>query len=153
MFIEGRCRVRPVFPQVAGLEGTGIVTAVGADARIPVQTRVAFRHPPHGRRSLSSRRIACTSSLMESRRERGAVLSAIGPDFLTTVEYKWLLGPYGLGYLYVAPRWRDGGIPGEQRIEPTKLVQDHLALGRRVLVECLHSVEDVFQVERNESHH
>jgi selenocysteine lyase/cysteine desulfurase len=41
-------------------------------------------------------------------------VSAIRPDFLATVGYKWLLGPYGLGYLYVAPRWREAGIPLEQ---------------------------------------
>jgi selenocysteine lyase/cysteine desulfurase len=37
----------------------------------------------------------------------------VQPDFLVTVGYKWLLGPYGLGYLYVAPRWRTHGMPLE----------------------------------------
>jgi selenocysteine lyase/cysteine desulfurase len=32
----------------------------------------------------------------------------VQPDFLVAVGYKWLLGPYGLGYLYVAPKWRAG---------------------------------------------
>lgn len=32
----------------------------------------------------------------------------IDPDFLVTASYKWLLGPYSLCYLYVAPRWHDG---------------------------------------------
>jgi selenocysteine lyase/cysteine desulfurase len=41
-------------------------------------------------------------------------LDRIQPDFLTTVGYKWLLGPYGLGYLYVAPKWRESGVPLEQ---------------------------------------
>ena len=36
------------------------------------------------------------------------------PDFLVAVGYKWLLGPYGLGYLYVAPKWRNSGRPLEQ---------------------------------------
>jgi selenocysteine lyase/cysteine desulfurase len=40
-------------------------------------------------------------------------LSAVQPDFVVAVGYKWLLGPYGLGYLYVAPQWREGGIPLE----------------------------------------
>ncbi len=35
-------------------------------------------------------------------------LSRVQPDFLVTVGYKWLLGPYGLGFLYVAPKWRTG---------------------------------------------
>ena len=41
-------------------------------------------------------------------------LERIKPDFVTAVGYKWLLGPYGLGYLYVAPRWRESGVPLEQ---------------------------------------
>jgi selenocysteine lyase/cysteine desulfurase len=35
-------------------------------------------------------------------------LAAIKPDYLACAGYKWLLGPYSLGYLYVAPRWQDG---------------------------------------------
>ncbi|WP_214405407.1 aminotransferase class V-fold PLP-dependent enzyme [Pseudonocardia lacus] len=30
------------------------------------------------------------------------------PDFAMSVGYKWLLGPFGLGYLYVAEQHRDG---------------------------------------------
>jgi selenocysteine lyase/cysteine desulfurase len=32
----------------------------------------------------------------------------IQPDFLVAVTYKWLLGPYSLGFVYVAPQWREG---------------------------------------------
>ncbi len=32
----------------------------------------------------------------------------LDPDFLVAAGYKWLLGPFGLGYLYVAERHRDG---------------------------------------------
>jgi selenocysteine lyase/cysteine desulfurase len=41
-------------------------------------------------------------------------LDRVQPDFLVSVGYKWLLGPYGLGYLYVAPRWHENGSPLEQ---------------------------------------
>jgi selenocysteine lyase/cysteine desulfurase len=41
-------------------------------------------------------------------------LASVQPDFLVAVGYKWLLGPYGLGYLYVAPKWRESGTPFEQ---------------------------------------
>jgi len=41
-------------------------------------------------------------------------LARVQPDFLVTVGYKWLLGPYGLGYLYVAPKWRECGRPLEE---------------------------------------
>jgi selenocysteine lyase/cysteine desulfurase len=37
----------------------------------------------------------------------------IKPDFLITVGYKWLLGPYGLGYLYVGSDYCDSGKPLE----------------------------------------
>lgn len=41
-------------------------------------------------------------------------IGQVQPDFLVAVGYKWLLGPYGLGYLYVAPKWRQKGVPIEQ---------------------------------------
>jgi selenocysteine lyase/cysteine desulfurase len=39
-------------------------------------------------------------------------IGRIDPDFVAVAGYKWLLGPYSLGYLYVAPR-RQGGRPIE----------------------------------------
>ena len=41
-------------------------------------------------------------------------VAEVRPDFLVTVGYKWLLGPYGLGYLYVAERWHSNGEPLEE---------------------------------------
>jgi selenocysteine lyase/cysteine desulfurase len=41
-------------------------------------------------------------------------LDEVQPDFLVSVGYKWLLGPYGLGYLYVDPKWHQEGSPLEQ---------------------------------------
>lgn len=35
-------------------------------------------------------------------------LNRIKPDFMVAPTYKWLLGPYAMGFLYVAPKWRDG---------------------------------------------
>lgn len=40
-------------------------------------------------------------------------VGAVQPDFLVSVGYKWQLGPYGLGYLYVAPKWRERSRPLE----------------------------------------
>lgn len=40
-------------------------------------------------------------------------IQAVQPDFLVSVGYKWLLGPYGLGYLYAAPKYRETGRPIE----------------------------------------
>lgn len=33
---------------------------------------------------------------------------ALDPDFLVFPTYKWVLGPYGRAFLYVAKRWQDG---------------------------------------------
>ena len=38
---------------------------------------------------------------------------ALDPDFLVFPTYKWVLGPYGRAFLYVAKRWQDG-VPIEQ---------------------------------------
>jgi selenocysteine lyase/cysteine desulfurase len=35
-------------------------------------------------------------------------MSAVRPDFLVAASYKWLLGPYSLGFLYVAPQHQNG---------------------------------------------
>ena len=32
----------------------------------------------------------------------------VRPDFLVASAYKWLLGPYGIGFLYAEKRWREG---------------------------------------------
>jgi selenocysteine lyase/cysteine desulfurase len=40
-------------------------------------------------------------------------VAKIQPDFLVTVGYKWLMGPYNLGYLYADPRYLQDGRPIE----------------------------------------
>jgi len=40
-------------------------------------------------------------------------IEKIKPDFLLTVGYKWLLGPYGLGYLYADKQYCETGKPIE----------------------------------------
>src|ERR1035441_904832 len=34
--------------------------------------------------------------------------NAVQPDFAVAASYKWLLGPYSAGLLYVAPKWQQG---------------------------------------------
>jgi len=45
MFIGGSYRWKPQFPQTAGLEGAGVIAAVGPGVSLPVGERVAFRSP------------------------------------------------------------------------------------------------------------
>jgi selenocysteine lyase/cysteine desulfurase len=39
--------------------------------------------------------------------------NGVQPDFAVAASYKWLLGPYSVGLLYVAPKWQ-GGLPLEE---------------------------------------
>jgi selenocysteine lyase/cysteine desulfurase len=63
------------------------------------------------------------ASVGESAREAGAALvvdaiqslgaypfdvSDVRPDFLVAASYKWLLGPYGVGFMYVGEEYREG---------------------------------------------
>ena len=41
-------------------------------------------------------------------------IQKIKPDFLVSVGYKWLMGPYGLGYLYADDRYCREGAPIEE---------------------------------------
>ncbi len=43
----------------------------------------------------------------------GDLQNGVQPDFAVAASYKWLLGPYSVGLLYVAPKWQ-GGIPLEE---------------------------------------
>ena len=40
-------------------------------------------------------------------------VNEVQPDFAVAASYKWLLGPYSIGLLYVAPKWH-GGSPLEE---------------------------------------
>ena len=41
-------------------------------------------------------------------------VAALDPDFLVFPTYKWVLGPYGRAFLYVAKRRQGEGVPLEQ---------------------------------------
>ncbi len=49
-------------------------------------------------------------------------IDRIQPDFLAAASYKWQLGPYGVGLLYVSPRWR-----GARPLEESWLARDNAA--------------------------
>jgi selenocysteine lyase/cysteine desulfurase len=49
--------------------------------------------------------------VIDASQSAGAMALDVGelrPDFVVSVGYKWLLGPFGLGYLYVAQEHREG---------------------------------------------
>src|SRR5215475_8817373 len=48
-------------------------------------------------------------------------VKTLDPDFLIFPTYKWVLGPYGRAFLYVARRWQNG-VPLEQTAAARKAV-------------------------------
>jgi selenocysteine lyase/cysteine desulfurase len=52
---------------------------------------------------------------------------SIDPDYLAVASYKWLLGPYSFGFLYVAPR-RQAGRPIEHNWIARRGAQDFAGL-------------------------
>jgi selenocysteine lyase/cysteine desulfurase len=72
-------------------------------------------------------RQACNASgcllVIDATQTLGAMpfpLEQVQPDFLVAAGYKWLLGPYGFGLMYVAPQWRDA-----RPLEETWLARDN----------------------------
>jgi len=55
-------------------------------------------------------------------------VSRIQPDFLSCAAYKWLLGPYSIGFLYVAERWQREGRPIEHNWIHRKNAEDFARL-------------------------
>jgi len=75
-------------------------------------------------------REAGAALVVDASQALGAVpldLAAVRPDYLVTVGYKWLLGPFALGYLYVDERHRDG-VPLEENWISRAGSQDFAAL-------------------------
>jgi selenocysteine lyase/cysteine desulfurase len=54
-------------------------------------------------------------------------VSRVDPDYLAVATYKWLLGPYSFGFLYVAPR-RQAGRPIELNWIARRASQDFAGL-------------------------
>ena len=54
-------------------------------------------------------------------------VKVIQPDYLVAVTYKWLMGPYSLGFTYIAPHRRDGR-PVEQTWAGRKGAEDFARL-------------------------
>ncbi|WP_051832224.1 aminotransferase class V-fold PLP-dependent enzyme [Streptomyces katrae] len=56
-------------------------------------------------------RAAGAALVVDASQSAGAIpidMRTLQPDYLVSVGYKWLLGPFGLGYLYVAPEHQEG---------------------------------------------
>jgi selenocysteine lyase/cysteine desulfurase len=74
--------------------------------------------------------IALSLDVTQSLGARPLDVRRIEPDFLTAATYKWLLGPYSLGLLYVAERWQKEGKPLEHNWIHRKGAEDFAGLVR-----------------------
>jgi selenocysteine lyase/cysteine desulfurase len=57
--------------------------------------------------------IALSLDVTQSLGARPLDVRRVQPDFMTAATYKWLMGPYSLGLLYVSERWQKEGKPLE----------------------------------------
>lgn len=91
--IDGRCAIAAL-PQVRWTDGRELdLVRIGASCRA-----------------------AGAALVLDLTQSLGAApfdVAAVRPDFMVAAAYKWLLGPYGLGWLYVAPH-RQSGRPLEE---------------------------------------
>ena len=90
-----------------------VVDAIGADTRVVAVPQTHWIDG--GALDLvkvgEAARAAGAALVLDLTQSLGAVpfdAKAVDPDFAVAAGYKWLLGPYSLGWLYVAPRWHDG---------------------------------------------
>ena len=101
-------------------QGWGEAVVAALDERVAVVAVLATHWTDGGSVDLAAigarARDAGAALVVDASQAMGAVpldLAAVRPDYLVTVGYKWLLGPFALGYLYVAERHRDG-VPLEE---------------------------------------
>jgi selenocysteine lyase/cysteine desulfurase len=104
-----------------GADGTwtgGVLTAIDRNTAV---VAVPNCHWTDGslldlRRVGAKARAVGASFVIDASQSMGAMpidVQELQPDFLACVGYKWMLGPYGLGYLYASPRWQERGVPLE----------------------------------------
>ena len=98
----------------ADRDWTGAVLA-GLDQRVAITALPHCHWTDGGLLDLAAIGARCrevgSALVVDATQSLGALpldLAAIRPDYLVCPGYKWLLGPYSLGYLYVAPQHRDG---------------------------------------------
>src|SRR5260370_12714811 len=100
--------------------------ACGRRSRGQMRRRSPLPRSPRCIGAMAGRSISTASPLPLRRQGAALVVDAthgagimpldvrtLDPDFLVFPTYKWVLGPYGRAFLYVAKRYQDG-VPLEQ---------------------------------------
>jgi selenocysteine lyase/cysteine desulfurase len=105
-------------PDAGGDWSAAILDAIGEDTALVVAPHVHWVHGIVIDLEAVARRCRAVGAILvlDTTQSMGALpldLAAIDPDYMIAASYKWLLGPYSLGFLYVAPR-HHGGRPLEE---------------------------------------
>jgi selenocysteine lyase/cysteine desulfurase len=95
-----------------------LLEAIGGDTALVVTPHVHWVHGSVIDLEAVARRCRSVGAalVLDTTQSLGALpldLGAVDPDYMVAASYKWLLGPYSLGFLYVAPR-HQGGRPLEE---------------------------------------
>jgi len=103
---------------VAGNWTEAVLDAIGEDAGLVVVPHVHWVCGTRFDLEMIGRRCRAVGALLvlDTTQSTGALpldIAAVDPDYQIAAGYKWLMGPYSLGFLYVAPR-HQGGRPIEQ---------------------------------------
>jgi selenocysteine lyase/cysteine desulfurase len=91
----------------------GLLDAIGGDTALVVAPQVHWVCGSVIDVEAVARRCRSVGAalILDTTQSTGAIpldLEAVDPDYLVAAGYKWLLGPYSLGFLYVAPRHQQG---------------------------------------------
>ncbi len=119
--------VTTVAPRPDGDWTAAVVEVIARGARVAALSNALWTNG--ARLDLAAIGEACrregTALVVDATQTLGAMpfdLHAVQPDFLVAAGYKWLLWPYGIGLLYVGPRWR-----GARPLEETWLARTNAA--------------------------
>ena len=98
-----------VEPPAQGRWSDAVLAAVGEDTALVCAPHTHWVHGTQFDLEAIGRRCREVGAalILDTTQSTGALpldLDAVDPDFLVAASYKWLFGPYALGFLYVAPR-------------------------------------------------
>jgi selenocysteine lyase/cysteine desulfurase len=106
-------RLVVVAPPAEGSWSDALLAAIGEDTALVCAPHTHWVHgnlfdlEKIGRRC----RQVGAALVLDTTQSIGALpleLGAVDPDFMVAASYKWMFGPYALGFLYVAPRHQQG---------------------------------------------
>lgn len=110
---EAEARVVTVPKPVGGDWSAALLEAIDGGTALVVAPHVHWIHGTVIDVEAVARRCRSVGAalVLDTTQSTGALpldLVAVDPDYVVAASYKWLLGPYSLGFLYVAPRHQQG---------------------------------------------